>query len=216
MTKIAIYCRVSKSDGSQSIERQLLELRTFAKQQNWTIVEEVTENVSGRKIRREGTNRLIALAKGNLIQKVLIHEVTRLGRNQADTHNTVEELFQNKCSLYDYNQRMETLNQHNQKTAFGSMVLPMLAAMAEDWVNRHSYRIKSGLKLAVAKGIKLGRPKQQKYKCQDEILSLLEKGFIVIDEKLNKTIRASNRNIAKYLGINVNTVKRVRAKIDEI
>jgi len=34
--------------------------------------------------------------------------------------------------------------------------------------------------------------------------------LVSFDEKFNKRIQASNRNIAKHLGITVNTVKRVR------
>ena len=34
-----IYARVSKSDGSQDVERQLVELREFAQKQNWNVVE---------------------------------------------------------------------------------------------------------------------------------------------------------------------------------
>ena len=41
-----IYARVSKSDGSQDVERQLVELREFAKKQNWQVVEEDLQDLS--------------------------------------------------------------------------------------------------------------------------------------------------------------------------
>ena len=71
MTNIAIYCRVSKTGGSQNVERQVIQLREFAKHKNWIVVEEALENISGRKVKRKRTQRLIDLAKSNRIQKIL-------------------------------------------------------------------------------------------------------------------------------------------------
>jgi DNA invertase Pin-like site-specific DNA recombinase len=79
--KTAIYTRVSKTDGSQDVARQVADLREFAKSQNWEIVFEVEEKISGRRTVRSGTQKLINLARSNQIQKVLIHEISRLGRN---------------------------------------------------------------------------------------------------------------------------------------
>ena len=94
-----IYARVSKSDSSQDVERRLVELGEFAKKQNWQIAFEVVENISGRKVRRQGTEKIINLARSNQIQKVLVHEISRLGRNLAYVMRTVEELCKYKVSI---------------------------------------------------------------------------------------------------------------------
>jgi DNA invertase Pin-like site-specific DNA recombinase len=132
--KICIYTRISKSDGSQDIARQVYDLREFAKLQNWQIVEEIEEKISGRKTGRSGTAKLINLAKSNQIQKVLIHEISRLGRNVCDVYNTVEELAKNKVSVFDFNQKQETLDNNFQKTTFACLILPLLAGMSEEWM----------------------------------------------------------------------------------
>ena len=170
--KTAIYARVSKTDGSQDVERQLVQLRELAKKNNWQVVEEVVENISGRKVRRDGTEKIINLAKSNKIQKVLVHEISRLGRNLADVVRTVEELCKNKVSIYDLNQNQETLDQNFQKTTFANIIIPVLSGLGEEWVKQHSYRIKSGLKLAKEQGKHCGRPKATKLKKEDEILKL--------------------------------------------
>lgn len=206
-----IYARVSKSDGSQDVERQLVELREFAKKQNWNVAEEVIENISGRRVKRAGTEKIINLARSNKIQKVLVHEISRLGRNLADVVRTIEELFQCKVSVYDLSQKQETLDENHQKTIFANLIMPVLAGLGEEWVKQHSYRIKSGLKLAKEKGKSLGRPKATKLKKEDEIKHFLLQGFIVIDE-FGRKIKASNSKIAKYLGISEKTVANVRAK----
>lgn len=38
--RVAIYARVSTSDGRQEVENQLSELRLFAKRQGWEVVQE--------------------------------------------------------------------------------------------------------------------------------------------------------------------------------
>ena len=47
MTKVVIYARVSTQ--GQDYERQLIELRDYAKKMNYEIVEEFTEKISGAK-----------------------------------------------------------------------------------------------------------------------------------------------------------------------
>ena len=209
-TKTALYLRISKADGSQDTSRQLNELRDFAKSQNWQIVEEIEEHISGRKTNRSGTQKLINLAKSNKIQKVLIHEVSRLGRNACDTYNTVEELAKNKVSVFDYYQKQETLNSNYQKTIYANIILPVLAGLSEQWLQEHVYRIKSGLENARKKGVKIGRPKKEKIKKEDEILKLRKTGYIIDDFGRKK--KASYTNIARQLDIGIETVRRALVK----
>lgn len=208
--KTALYIRISKSDGSQHTARQLNQLRDFAKSQNWQIVAEIEEHISGRKTNRSGTQQLINLAKSNKIQKVLIHEVSRLGRNAADTYNTVEELAKHKVSVFDFNQRQETLDKNHQKTIYANIILPVLAGLSEQWLQEHVYRIKSGLEEARRKGVKIGRPKLAKTKKEDEILKLRKQGYI--EDEFGRRTKASYAKIAKYLNLAQETVRGVLLK----
>jgi len=197
--KVAIYTRVSKADGSQTVARQINDLRKFCQEKRWDIVEEIQEQISGRRTKREGTQRLINLARGNHIKKVVVHEVSRLGRNLADVAGLVELLAFEKCSVYDYKTRMETLDKHNNKTIFFNIVLPIFAGIAQQWFDDHSYRIKSGLNEARRKGKKIGRPKAKKIKHEDKIVGLLSNGFSI-------------RRAAVEAGVSDKTVKRVKKK----
>ena len=69
--KICIYTRVSKTDGSQDVKRQVADLREFVLVNKWEVVFEVEEKISGSRTGRSGTEKLINLAKSNKIQKVL-------------------------------------------------------------------------------------------------------------------------------------------------
>lgn len=210
--KTALYIRISKSDGSQDTARQLSQLRDFAKSQNWQIVEEIEEHISGRITNRSGTKKLIALAKSNKIQKVLIHEISRLGRNIADIYNTVEELAKNKVSVFDFNQKQETLDENYNKTLYATIILPVLSGIAEQWLQQHSYRIKSGLQQAKLKGKKIGRPKKDLIKKEKEILEIRKKGFI--EDEFGRKKKASYARTAKYLNVSIDTVRRVLRKHD--
>ena len=75
-------------------------------------------------------------------------------------------------SVFDYNQRQETLNSNYQKTIYANIILPVLAALSEQWLQEHTYRIKSGLEQARLKGVKIGRPRQEFIKKEKEVLEL--------------------------------------------
>ena len=197
--RVAIYTRISKADGTQVVTRQVNELHQFCKNKGWTIVEEIQEQISGRKTKRKGTQRLINAARGNHIQKVVVHEVSRLGRNLADVANVVESLASEKCSVYDYKTKMETLDEDNNRTIFFHIVLPIFAGIAQQWIDDHSYRIKSGLAEAKRKGKKLGRPKSNKIKNENQIVKLLQEGYSI-------------RRTAAEACVSDKTVKKVKKK----
>ncbi len=195
--RVAIYARVSKEDGTQSADRQIDDLRKLANEKGWVVIEEVVEHISGTRTKRSGTTKLINLAKSNQIQKVLCHEVSRLGRNIADVFNTVEELTNAKVSVYDLRQNQETLDENFNKTVYASLILPVLAGLNEEWIRQHKYRILSGIERARANGVTLGRPKSTKVKKQDAIIELFKQGL-------------SYRKIAKELEISIATILKVK------
>ena len=94
-------------------------------------LEIIIENVTGMKVKRQGTEKLINLAKSNQIQKVLVHEVSRIGRNTLDALKTAEALCDYKVSLCIYQQDQETLDKNYGKTPYALIVLPLLAGLVE-------------------------------------------------------------------------------------
>jgi DNA invertase Pin-like site-specific DNA recombinase len=52
--RAAIYARVSTSNGSQTCENQLLELRRYCEARGWIVYAEYTDEMSGAKDRRPG------------------------------------------------------------------------------------------------------------------------------------------------------------------
>ena len=107
---VAILVRVSTK--RQETERQVHELRAVAEARGWSVVEVVEEDgVSGaaKDADRHGLARVEALAAAGAIRKVLVHEVSRVGRRPAVVHGFVERLLDLKVSLYWHSQRIETM-----------------------------------------------------------------------------------------------------------
>ena len=79
--KVGIYVRVSTLQ--QTTENQLLELYEICERNDWTVVEEYNETVSGTKgvDSRSELNRLLKDASRKKFEKVVIWSVDRLGRS---------------------------------------------------------------------------------------------------------------------------------------
>ncbi|MCB2380425.1 recombinase family protein [Hymenobacter sp. BT635] len=94
--------RVSKKE--QDYQRQVEDLRAVAQSQAVQVVAEIAEKISGAKRNqdREGIQQLLALSRRGTIQKVLVSEVSPLGRSTVEVLQIVEELTQLGISIYRY------------------------------------------------------------------------------------------------------------------
>jgi DNA invertase Pin-like site-specific DNA recombinase len=83
MTRVALYGRVSTSDGRQEVENQLAELRHFAERQGWTVVHEYIDHDSGSKSDRVEFRRMFADAEKHTFDVVFFWALDRLSREGA-------------------------------------------------------------------------------------------------------------------------------------
>ena len=109
MQQAIIFVRVSKKE--QDYQRQVEDLRAVAQSQAVQVVAEMAEKISGAKRNqdREGIQQLLELSRRGTIQKVLVSEVSRLGRSTVEVLQIVEELTQLGISIYVQNLGIETL-----------------------------------------------------------------------------------------------------------
>lgn len=202
-TPVVILVRVSTL--KQETDRQISELRSYAKAKGYEVVEICRETISGTANgdERYGLKRVETLAMEGKIKKVLVHEISRLARRNSVAHHFVETLEECGVSLYWHAQGIETLLPNGKRNPSAGIMLALLAEMARSEVETLRERIKSGLAQAKRKGIKLGRPKGttwsrdiflEKHK---DILRQLRRGQSV-------------RNAAKITGKGVSTVQRVK------
>jgi DNA invertase Pin-like site-specific DNA recombinase len=90
--RVALYARVSTSNGSQDPEMQLRELREYAQRRELQIVEEYVDNVSGSKDSRPALNQLMADASQRRFDAVLVWKLDRFGRSLRHLVNALAEL----------------------------------------------------------------------------------------------------------------------------
>lgn len=96
--KVVIYLRLSKEDGdseSLSISNQRKILHEYAKQHNLEIVEEyVDDGVSGYGMNRPALNRLKTDLNRNIVNIILVKDLSRLGRNDAHVQLFIKNMIE--------------------------------------------------------------------------------------------------------------------------
>jgi DNA invertase Pin-like site-specific DNA recombinase len=204
---VAILVRVSTS--RQETTRQVSDLKALAEAKGWNVVTVCEESgISGRAKEedRHGLQEVLALAQTGKIKKVLVHEVSRLGRRPSSVMSFVESLEACSVSLYWHAQNIETLLPNCKRNPAAGLMLALLAEMARAEVETMRERINSGLAEARRKGIKLGRP----------VGSCLAAAALLVKHKdVVKALKAGHsiRNAAKIVGKGSSTVLRVKAAL---
>lgn len=96
--KVVIYLRLSREDGdgeSQSISNQRKILHEYAKQHHLEIIEEyVDDGVSGYSMNRPALNRLKADLNKNIVNIILVKDLSRLGRNDAHVQLFIKNMIE--------------------------------------------------------------------------------------------------------------------------
>lgn len=207
-TKIAIMVRVSSR--TQDYSRQIEDLTKIASKKNWDVVEVITEKISGaaKSEKRIGIIKLLEGAKNGMYSKIMISEISRLGRNTIDTLKVLDELNKLKVSVYVQDLDIETLDKNGKVNFQAEMMLHMLSLFAKRERETLIDRIHSGLDHARRKGITLGRPVGSS-KSKEE---LLKKHRQVVESiKLGLSIRKT----AKLHEVSTTTVQKVKRLVIE-
>lgn len=203
--KAVIYARVSSSNDRQDTSRQIEDLKKYADSQNIKIVKIYEEKISGAKKieEREILKNCLEYCKEESVNFLLLSELSRLGRSTLQVLRSLEILHDAKVSVYIQNLGLYTLQPNGNVNPIASILVTVMAEMANIERSNIQYRLNSGRENYIAKGGKLGRKigsvkspekKKEEYK---ETISLLKKGYSV-------------RNIAKLQGIGISTVQRVK------
>jgi DNA invertase Pin-like site-specific DNA recombinase len=205
-TSVAILVRVSTV--KQETDRQISELRAYARAKSYNVVEICREQISGNSNgdERHGLKRAEALAVDGKVDKVLVHEISRIARRNSVAHHFVEALEECGVSLYWHAQGIETLLPNGKRNPSAGIMFALLAEMARSEGENLRDRIKSGLAEARRKGVKLGRPKGT---------TLSREIFLQKHKDILRLLRAgqSVRHTAKISGKGVSTVQRVKVTL---
>ena len=201
--RVAIFGRVSTS--TQETERQVKDLTRIANKLNYEVVEVITEKISGAKLNdeRTGVQQLLESARAGKFEKVLVSEVSRLGRSTLETLKLVEELHQFGISIYLQDLSTETLSEDGEMNMQTEIMLHMLSLFAKNERRNTISRIRSGMQLAKENGIHCGRPKGTTTSDED-LLTKYKK--VVVSLELGLSVR----KCCKLHDLSLGTVAKVR------
>jgi len=108
---VAIFTRVSSVTARQENNHQVNSLIELCEKNNWKVIEVIREKGSGgKRIKdRPSIQKLLMIAEAGKIQKVVISEVSRLGRKVKEGITVIEQLAEMGVSIFIENIGMETL-----------------------------------------------------------------------------------------------------------
>lgn len=146
MQQVVLFARVSSTSDRQSYDRQLNDLTQLSATQDYHIAGIYAEKISGAKknAERKELLNMIEFVNDNRIDKVLVTELSRLGRDTLQVLQTIEILNQNKISLYIQNYNIETLTPEKQINPMSQFLITILAEVARMERKTIENRLSSG------------------------------------------------------------------------
>ena len=203
--KVVLFARVSTN--IQDYDRQINELTGLAKRNGWEIAASFAEKISGAKRNAERTElvRMVEFVEANNVDKIVVTELSRLGRDTLQVLEVIELFNQKKISLYIQNYSIETLTEGGKVNPMSQFLITILAEVARMERKTIKERMDSGYQNFRANGGLVGR--KQGYRKSDEAMKeeyaeeirLLKRGY-------------SLRNVSKLTHTSVNTLRKLTIK----
>ncbi len=209
---VVLLCRVSTNH--QDYNRQINELTEFCTKQGWNVCKVFANKVSGAKTIEERTEiqDMIAYVRTHDIDKVVVLEISRLGRNTLEALKVIQMLNEEGICLFVKNYNLETIV-NGKINPVASLICTILLEIASMERLTIVERMTSGRNQYIAKcraeGKKMGRP--ETYKKSDDAyreqyakdISLLKKGI-------------SLRNVNSITGTSIMTLRKVKSMFVDI
>ena len=155
MKKVIIYTRVSTKD--QTTESQLLKLDEYCKNHDYLVVAKFEDTGTGKNTKRPNYQKLLNEIHLKSFDILLVWKLDRLSRSLQDLINLGELLKSKNIDLVSYDGAIDT------SSPMGKMAYQIIGVFAEFQRNLIVENVKIGMEKAKAKGVKIGRPKKEKF-----------------------------------------------------
>ena len=150
MKRAALYLRVSTVD--QNPETQGIELRQFAKQRGYEIVQEYLDHgVSGTKVRRPALDQLLKDANRHKFDAVLVWSSDRLARSTKHFLQVLDDLSELGIQFLSQREAIDT------DGPLGRAIVVIISAIAELERSLIVERVRAGMRRAKLEGRRIGR-----------------------------------------------------------
>jgi DNA invertase Pin-like site-specific DNA recombinase len=170
-----------------------------------TICETFEEHISGAKRNEERAvlSECIEYAISNRVGVVLFSELSRCGRAIWEVLDTIRTLKDNGINAYFQKEGLSLFSADGNENPYLAVMVSVLGVCAQMERENISYRLNSGRKLAIEKGVKMGRKVGSvKSKEQKE----MEYAKVIRALKAGKSIR----DTAAICSVSISTVQRVK------
>ena len=205
MKTAVIYARVSSVGDRQSTERQVADLVDYSTKSRLLVERVFEEHISGAKRNDERAvlKECIDYAVTNGVEVVLFSELSRCGRAVWEVLDTIRTLKDNGVNAYFQKEGLSLFSVDGKENPYLAIMVSVLGVCAQMERENISYRLNSGRKLAIEKGVKMGRrigsvkSREQKQE---------EYGKVIRSLKAGKSIR----DTAAICSVSISTVQRVK------
>lgn len=206
MMKVIIYARTSTA--IQCYDRQLEELRQYAKGMDYEVVKEYAETISGAKkiSERAALSEMLDYVEHHHVDKVLVYECSRLSRRAVDFLQVIDYLTERKISVHIHQNGLETLLPNGTPNPIAQLVLGILAQFNSMERTLIRSRMESGYNHFRSNGGKVGRKEGYRKSLDDyknqygKEIALLKKGI-------------SYRNVSAITGTSLSTLTYLKKNI---
>ena len=205
MKTAVIYARVSSVGDRQNTERQVTDLVDYSTK-NGLLVEQVfEEHISGAKRNDERAvlKECIDYAITNRVDVVLFSELSRCGRAVWEILETIKTLKDNNINACFQKEGLSLFSADGKENPYLAVMVSVLGVCAQMERENISYRLNSGRKLAIEKGVKMGR-KVGSVKSMEQ--KEVEYAKVIRSLKQGKSVR----DTAAICSVSVSTVQRVK------
>ena len=147
MKTAVIYARVSSSNDRQDTSRQIEDLKKYAISQDIEIVNIFQEHISGAKKieERQILGECLEYCKRESVNILLLSELSRLGEKYITGSSLFRYiLHESKVSVYIQNLGLYTLQPNGEVNPIASIMVTVLAEMANIERSNIQYRLNSG------------------------------------------------------------------------
>ena len=208
METALIYARVSSSgslENRQNTDRQVSDLVDYAAKNGLSVEQVFEEHISGAKRNSERAvlTECIDYAVANSIDVILFSELSRCGRAVWEVLETIKTLKDNSINAYFLKEGLSLFSADGKENPYLAVMVSVLGVCAQMERENISYRLNSGRKLAIEKGIKMGR-KVGSVKSMEQ--KETEYAKVIRSLKAGKSIR----DTAAICSVSISTVQRVK------
>ena len=192
-TKVAIYCRISKDNMGQDVDRQIHEVREYCNRMDYDIVEEYSDEGFARTTRnRPALDKLLKDARQRKFKLVVSDELSRFAGTPQLLLNLLDELKLWNVNLVSVKENIDT------SSVMGELVATMLSAISKMELFNISHRVKSGIANAKRKnGGVWGRRSNLTNDVAKQILERRNTGWGI--KRLAKEFSVSHQTIRKVI-----------------